>query len=80
MDYISVQFEKEMDSAFHFVSSCLEESGHNTKPVLFHSFKAAMFLYSSGYSQPLFYMICLKIRMLRMMSWLCSMVPLLRIL
>lgn len=51
MDYISVQFEKEMDSAFHFVSSCLEESGHNTKPVLFHSFKVAMSLYSSGYSR-----------------------------
>lgn len=51
MDYISVQLEKEMDSAFHFVSRCLEESGHNTKPVLFHSFKVAMSLYSSGYSR-----------------------------
>ena len=51
MDYISVQFEEEMDSAFHFVSICLEESGHNTKPVLFHSFKVAMSLYSSGYSR-----------------------------
>ncbi len=46
-----VNLEKEMDMALHFVSKSLDESGHNSKPVLFHSFKVGTILYELGYSK-----------------------------
>lgn len=47
----NVNLEKEMDMALHFVSRSLDESGHNSKPVLFHSFKVGTILYELGYSK-----------------------------
>lgn len=47
----NVNLEKEMDMALHFVSKSLDESGHNSKPVLFHSFKVGTILYELGYSK-----------------------------
>ncbi len=47
----NVNFEKEMDMALHFVSRSLDESGHNSKPVLFHSFKVGTILYELDYSK-----------------------------
>ncbi len=46
-----VNLEKEMDMALHFVSRSVDESGHNFKPVLFHSFKVGTILYELGYSK-----------------------------
>ena len=46
-----VNLEKEMDMALHFVSRNLDESGHNSKPVLFHCFKVSTILYELGYSK-----------------------------
>lgn len=46
-----VNLEKEMDMALHFVSRSLDESGHNSKPVLFHCFKVSTILYELGYSK-----------------------------
>lgn len=46
-----VNLEKEMDIALHFVSKSLDESGHNSKPVLFHSFKVGTILYELDYSK-----------------------------
>lgn len=50
-EMIDCDFEKEMDDALHFTAKKLEESGHNTKPVLLHSFKVAMTLYQYSYSK-----------------------------
>lgn len=50
-ELIDVNLEKEMDDALHFVAKNLEESGHNPKPVLLHSFKVSMSLYSYGYDK-----------------------------
>ncbi len=47
----NVNLEKEMDMALHFVSKSLDESGHNSKPVLFHSFKVGTILYELVYSK-----------------------------
>ena len=44
-------FEKEMDRALHYTAKRLEESSHNTKPVLLHSFRVAMTLYQYEYSK-----------------------------
>ena len=46
-----VNLEKEMDMALHFVSRNLDESGLNSKPVLFHCFKVSTILYELGYSK-----------------------------
>lgn len=46
-----VNLEKEMDMALHFVSRSLDESGHNSKPLLFHCFKVSTILYELGYSK-----------------------------
>lgn len=48
---IDVDLEKEMDNVLHFAAKNLSETGHNTKPVLLHSFKVAMNLYLNGYSK-----------------------------
>lgn len=42
---------KELDSALHYTAYNLRKTGHNTKPVLFHSFKVAYKLYQYGYSE-----------------------------
>ena len=40
-----------MDRALHYCAEKLKESGHNSKPVLLHSFKVSMNLYSYGYEE-----------------------------
>ena len=40
-----------MDVALHYVAYNLRKTGHNTKPVLFHSFKVAYKLYQYGYGE-----------------------------
>ena len=42
---------KEMDKAVHYAAKNILESGHNTKPVLSHSFRVAELLYQLGYSK-----------------------------
>lgn len=46
-----VNFEKELDKTLHFVALQLDKTGHNTKPVLFHSFKVSYILYNNGYDK-----------------------------
>ena len=48
---VKPELEKEIDQALHFTAKKLDESGHDSKPVLFHSFKIARLLYSSGYDR-----------------------------
>ena len=43
--------ESKMDKSLHFVAKNLSQSGHNSKPVLLHSFKVAMILYEFNYSE-----------------------------
>lgn len=50
-ELINVNLEKKMDDALHFTAKKLSETGHNSKPVLLHSFKIAMTLYSYNYSE-----------------------------
>ena len=42
---------KEMDKAVHYAAKNILESGHNTKPVLSHSFRVAELLYQLGYGK-----------------------------
>ena len=39
MNQEKMELGKKMDVALHYVAKNLSETGHNTKPVLFHSFK-----------------------------------------
>jgi len=40
-----------MDVALHYTAKNLRETGHNPKPVLYHSFKVANKLYEYNYSE-----------------------------
>ena len=46
---MDLDLEREMDRALHYTASKLDESGHNSKPVLFHSMKISQNLYNNGY-------------------------------
>ena len=46
-----MELGKKMDVALHYVAYNLRKTGHNTKPVLFHSFKVAYKLYQYGYGE-----------------------------
>lgn len=46
-----MELGKKMDIALHYTAYNLRKTGHNTKPVLFHSFKVAYKLYQYGYSE-----------------------------
>lgn len=46
-----MELGKKIDEALHYVSNNLLISGHNTKPVLFHSFKVAYRLYEMNYDE-----------------------------
>ncbi len=46
-----MELGKKLDMALHYVAYSLRETGHNPKPVLFHSFKVAYKLYQYGYSE-----------------------------
>ena len=46
-----MELGKKMDVALHCVAYNLRKTGHNTKPVLFHSFKVAYKLYRYGYGE-----------------------------
>ena len=48
---VDVNLESKMDKSLHFVAKNLSQSGHNSKPVLLHSFKVAMILYEFNYSE-----------------------------
>ncbi len=50
-ELVNVNLEKEMDEALHYVSKNLDETGNNPKPVLLHSFKMAIMLYSNKYTR-----------------------------
>ena len=45
------ELERKMNEAFAYVAKNLELSGHNSKPVLFHSFKVGMTLYNNNYNE-----------------------------
>lgn len=51
MNQKKMELGKKMDETLHYVSKNLLESGHNSKPVLFHSFKVAFRLYESNYEE-----------------------------
>ena len=46
-----MELGKKLDMALHYVAYNLRKTGHNTKPVLFHSFKVAYKLYQYDYSE-----------------------------
>lgn len=46
-----MELGKKLDRAFHYTAYSLYKTGHNEKPVLFHSFKVAYKLYQYGYSE-----------------------------
>lgn len=46
-----MELGRKLDSALHYTAYNLRKTGHNTKPVLFHSFKVAYKLYQYGYSE-----------------------------
>ena len=46
-----MELGKKMDVALHYVAYNLRKTGHNTKPVLFHSFKVTYKLYQYGYGE-----------------------------
>lgn len=48
---IDVNLESKMDKVLHYVAKSLSQTGHNSKPVLLHSFKVAMTLYEFNYSE-----------------------------
>ena len=50
-ELVNVNLEKKMDDALHYAAKQLNETGKNPKPVLLHSFKLAMTLYSYNYSE-----------------------------
>ncbi len=43
--------EKKMNKALEYVADNFKKTGHNSKPVLLHSFKVGMTLYNYGYSE-----------------------------
>ena len=51
MNQEKMELGKKMDVALHYVAKNLSETGHNTKPVLFHSFKVAYRLYQYDYDE-----------------------------
>ncbi len=48
---VDSNLEKEIDKVLHFVAKNLQQTGNNTKPVLFHSFKLGKLLYTHKYSR-----------------------------
>ena len=46
-----MELGKKMDVVLHYVAYNLRKTGHNTKPVLFHSFKVVYKLYQYDYSE-----------------------------
>ena len=48
---VDPSLEKELNQALHFAAKKLDESGHNPKPILFHSSKVSMTLYFLEYDR-----------------------------
>ena len=48
---INNEFEWKINNAISFLAVSLNNSGHNSKPVLFHSIRIGLGLYERGYSQ-----------------------------
>ena len=48
---MDIELEKRMDKALHYVAKNLSLSGHNSKPVLSHSFRVGTTLYSNNYNE-----------------------------
>lgn len=46
-----MELGKKLDKALHYAAKNLYETGHNSKPVLFHSFKVSYLLYENGYNE-----------------------------
>lgn len=46
-----MELGKRMDVALHYVAKNLSKTGHNSKPVLSHSFRVANKLYQEGYEE-----------------------------
>ena len=51
MNEEKMKLSKKMDKAVHYAAKNILESGHNSKPVLFHSFRVAELLYELNYSE-----------------------------
>lgn len=51
MNQEKMEIGKKMDEALHYTAKNLAETGHNTKPVLLHSFKVAYRLLEYGYEE-----------------------------
>ena len=51
MNQERMELGKKLDKALHYTAKNLYETGHNTKPVLFHSYKVSYLLYELGYSE-----------------------------
>ena len=48
---LDINLEKEINKALCYVADNLNKTGHNSKPVLLHSFQVAMTLYYNGYDR-----------------------------
>lgn len=48
-ELININLEQKMDQTLHYVSKNILLSGHNSKPVLLHSFKVGLSLYLNKY-------------------------------
>lgn len=51
MNFERMNLEKKLDKALHYTAKNLDKSGHNSKPVLFHSFKVSELLSRYGYKE-----------------------------
>ena len=48
---MNIKLEKKMDKALHYVAKNLSLNGHNSKPVLSHSFRVGITLYTNNYDE-----------------------------
>ena len=51
MNEEKLNISKKMDEAVHYAAKNILETGHNSKPVLSHSFRVADLLYNLGYEE-----------------------------
>ena len=51
MTDINLKFERLMNNAIEYLSTALNTTGHNDKPVLLHSIRVGFHLYELGYSE-----------------------------
>lgn len=51
MENINLDLENLMNNAIEYLSTALNTTGHNSKPVLLHSIRVGFYLYEAGYNE-----------------------------